>query len=215
MRQPLALSICFALATPLGAHPHIFVDTGIEVIVNEAGRATHLRITWAYDEFYSLLVTEERGLDPDYDGVLTEDEIASLNGFDMQWIEGFNGDTVALSDGEELPLSKPEEVSTRFLEGRIVTRHLRAIEGALPEADGLVIKPYDATYYTDYQVVSTRVTGSEDCRTRVKMPDITEDLRALQADLGTLDAQTDPSDVGLPDIGAALASEVRVTCERS
>ena len=82
----------------------------------------------------------------------------------------------------------------------------------MPDADGLVIKPYDATYYTAYEVVSTRVTGSEDCRTRVKMPDITEDLRALQADLGTLDAQTDPSDVGLPEIGPALASEVRVTC---
>jgi len=84
MKYPLASLLCLALATPLGAHPHIFVDTKLEVLVDAEGRLTHLRITWAYDEFYSLLVTEDRGLDPDYDGVLTDAEIASLNGFDMQ-----------------------------------------------------------------------------------------------------------------------------------
>ena len=71
MKYPLVTAALLACATPLGAHPHIFVDTGFEVILDAEGRLTHLRITWAYDEFYSLLVTEDRGLDPDYDGVLT------------------------------------------------------------------------------------------------------------------------------------------------
>lgn len=215
MRLPFALSTCLALATPLGAHPHIFVDTGIEVIVDDAGRATHLRITWAYDEFYSLLVTEDRGLDPDYDGELTPAEVEALNGFDMQWIEGFNGDTVVLAGGADLPLSGPSEVETSFVERRIITRHSRAIEGALPKADGLTVKPYDPTYYTAYEVTSVTVTGASECRARVKMPNMTADLRALQADLGALDAQTDPGDVGLPEIGAALANEVIVSCAGS
>ncbi|MEX3316377.1 DUF1007 family protein [Sulfitobacter sp. PS-8MA] len=216
MKHALASLFCLSFAAPLGAHPHIFVDTGLEVIVDAEGRLTHLRITWAYDEFYSLLVTEDRGLDPDYDGVLTKAEIAALNGFDMQWIEGFNGDTVLLKAGAELPLSAPQEVETKFTEGRIVTTHLRAVEGAQPEASGLVIKPYDPTYYTAYEVVGkVTVTGNDACRARVKMPDMTADLRALQADLSKLDAQTDPSDVGLPNLGAALANEVVVTCESS
>ena len=128
MKYPLVTAALLACATPLGAHPHIFVDTGFEVIVDAEGRLTHLRITWAYDEFYSLLVTEDRGLDPDYDGVLTEAEVASLNGFDMRWIEGFNGDTVLLDGSEEVALSGPQEVATTFSEGRIITSHLRAVE---------------------------------------------------------------------------------------
>jgi hypothetical protein len=59
------------------------------------------------------------------------------------------------------------------------------------------------------------VTGNDACRALVKMPDMTADLRALQADLGTLDDQTNPEDVGLPEIGEALANDVVVTCESS
>ena len=216
MKYPLVTAALLACATPLGAHPHIFVDTGLEVIVDAEGRLTHLRITWAYDEFYSLLVTEDRGLDPDYDGVLTEAEVASLNGFDMQWIEGFNGDTVLLNGTEEIALSGPQEVTTTFSEGRIITTHLRAVEGDAPDANGLVIKPYDPTYYTAYEVASkVGIEGSDSCRARVKMPDMSADLRALQADLSALDANTDPGDVGLPEIGEALANEVVITCAAS
>ena len=216
MKYPLVTAAVIACATPLGAHPHIFVDTGFEVIVDAKGRLSHLRITWAYDEFYSLLVTEDRGLDPDYDGVLTQAEVASLNGFDMQWIEGFNGDTVLLEGGEEVALSGPQDVETRFAEGRIITSHLRAVEDPAPAADGLVIKPYDPTYYTAYEVTQkVTIQGSETCRARVKMPDMNADLRALQQDLSTLDANTDPSDVGLPEIGEALANEVVITCDAS
>ena len=216
MKYPLVTAALLACATPLGAHPHIFVDTGFEVIVDAEGRLTHLRITWAYDEFYSLLVTEDRGLDPDYDGVLTEAEVASLNGFDMRWIEGVNGDTVLLNGGEEIALSGPQEVATTFSEGRIITSHLRAVEGDAPDANGLVIKPYDPTYYTAYEVTQkVTVQGDDACRARVKMPEMNADLRELQQDLSALDANTDPNDVGLPEIGEALANEVVITCDAS
>jgi len=216
MKYPLVIAAVIACATPLGAHPHIFVDTGFEVIVDAEGRLTHLRITWAYDEFYSLLVTEDRGLDPDYDGVLTEAEVASLNGFDMRWVEGFNGDTVLLNGGEEIALSGPQEVATTFSEGRIITSHLRAVEGDAPDANGLVIKPYDPTYYTAYEVTQkVTVQGDDACRARVKMPEMNADLRELQQDLSALDANTDPNDVGLPEIGEALANEVVITCDAS
>tara|TARA_R100000655_G_scaffold105541_2_gene153865 strand:- start:48 stop:698 length:651 start_codon:yes stop_codon:yes gene_type:complete len=216
MKYPLVTAALLACATPLGAHPHIFVDTGFEVILDAEGRLTHLRITWAYDEFYSLLVTEDRGLDPDYDGVLTEAEVASLNGFDMRWVEGFNGDTVLLNGGEEIALSGPQEVATTFSEGRIITSHLRAVEGDAPDANGLVIKPYDPTYYTAYEVTQkVTVQGDDACRARVKMPEMNADLRELQQDLSALDANTDPNDVGLPEIGEALANEVVITCDAS
>ena len=53
-----------------------------------------MRVTWAYDEFYSLLVLEDMRLDQDADGVLTEAEEQFLSGFDAQWVEGYNGDLV-------------------------------------------------------------------------------------------------------------------------
>ena len=41
--------------------PHVFIDTGLDFIVDEAGQLTHVRVTWSYDALYSLLVLEDFG----------------------------------------------------------------------------------------------------------------------------------------------------------
>tara|TARA_R110002049_G_scaffold44333_5_gene130087 strand:- start:140077 stop:140727 length:651 start_codon:yes stop_codon:yes gene_type:complete len=213
MKRFAAPLLCLLVAAPLGAHPHIFVETGIDAIVDDIGHLTHVRVTWVYDEFYSLLITEDRALDPDYDGVLTPEELAQLNGFDMQWVDGFNGDLVVTDGARDVPLSGPQDIITRFSEGRITTVHTRAVTGSPQLADGVVIKPYDPTYYTAYEVNRpVKITGNDGCRGRVKMPDMTAGLKAVQEQLSTLDMESDPEDVGLPDIGAALANEVILSC---
>ena len=72
------LPALFAILLPLGAqaHPHIFVDTALALVTNAAGRPAGVEVTWRYDEFYSLLIFEDMGLDGDYDGTLTEAELA-------------------------------------------------------------------------------------------------------------------------------------------
>jgi len=67
--------------------------------VDDRNRLTHVQITWEYDEFFSLLMTEDLGVDADYDGVLTEADLELLAGFDMNWIEGYNGDLVGEQSG--------------------------------------------------------------------------------------------------------------------
>jgi ABC-type uncharacterized transport system substrate-binding protein len=214
MKHIAAVLLACLAPLPLAAHPHVFVDTGLRAIFDDSGRLTHVDITWRYDEFYSLLITEDMGLDDDYDGQLTEAEITQLTGFDMQWIEGFNGDLAVSQDGRVLPLSGPTDFTATFDEGRITTTHRRAV---LAPVDGraapIVIKPFDETYYTAYEITSkVEVEGAENCRARVRMPDMTADLSALQAELAELDANMDPQDVGLPNLGEALAAEATVTC---
>ena len=82
-----------------GAHPHIFVDTGIVVELQADGTIGAVQVTWAYDDFYSLLVLQDMGLDDDADGTLTEAETARIQGWDLQWIEGYNGDLVMTGPG--------------------------------------------------------------------------------------------------------------------
>jgi len=143
------LSLC---AAPVGAHPHIFINAGLVTVVDAQNRLTHVQVTWEYDELYSLLITEDMEIDSDYDGVLTEQDMAKLTGFDMQWIEGFNGDLEGMLEGAQLVLSQPMQPTAAFADGKITTTHLRAIEGA-PVLEGpLVWRPYDLTYYTAYDV---------------------------------------------------------------
>ena len=213
MLRLFAPLLCSALATSLAAHPHVFIDTGFELIVDDSGQLTHVRTTWEYDELYSLLITEDMSLDPDGDGTLTADEIGKLNGFDMQWIEGFNGDLVIANGDKGVPLSGPTEVSTKFEAGRIITTHLRTLEAPIPAGETAIIKAYDPTYYTAYEVTRpVTLIGESTCDITQTAPDVNAGVVALQQELSMLDPDMNPSDAGLPEIGAQMATTVSITC---
>ena len=218
MMRMIFVLVTLLFPLPAVGHPHIFVDTGLRAIFDNAGRLTHVEVTWRYDAFYSLLITEDMGLDSDYDGALTETEAAQLTGFDMQWIDGFNGDLVLLQAGRPLALSGPKDPTARLEDGQIVTTHRRAVVKPPIARDApLSFKAFDPTYYTAYELnLPVEDLADVGCRARVKMPVMNAELSNLQAELSALDAQTDPEDVGLPpNIGEALAAEMVITCAAS
>ena len=73
-RQAGAVALAFCAASPALAHPHIFIDTTIEVLLDDQNRAIAVRIGWTYDSLYSLSIIADRGLDADWDGALTDAE---------------------------------------------------------------------------------------------------------------------------------------------
>ncbi len=212
----LLQAILFAsfTATSLSAHPHVFIDTGFELIVDGDGRLTHVRVIWEYDELYSLLITEDLGLDGDGDGALTSAGIAQLRGFDMHWVEGFNGDLVIETGERRVALSGPQSFTASFADGRVTSTHLRAFDQPVMPGEVATLRPYDATYYTAYDVTRpVMVTGGGSCKIDVIVPEMNSGLIELQEQLAGLDAETDPKDAGLPEIGAQLANSVIVTCD--
>ncbi|MEX0285037.1 MAG: DUF1007 family protein [Paracoccaceae bacterium] len=209
----LATVITCCLPIPAVAHPHVFIDTGLEFIVDDTGQLTHVSVTWAYDEFYSLLILEDMRLDQDADGVLTEDEQKYLSGFDAQWVEGYNGDLVVFADGEPVALSGPLDAKATTEDGRIVTTHRRAVEGGAVPASALTAKAFDETFYIAYEVIRpVTVSGPASCDiTRVE-PDIDGQLAQMQAFLLTLDADYDLEENDIPLVGENFATEIFVSC---
>jgi ABC-type uncharacterized transport system substrate-binding protein len=210
MRHALALLACLA-PLPAAAHPHVFIGTGLTLVLDDRNRLTAIRVSWAYDELYSLLTIEDRGLDPDLDGVLTPEELASLNGFDMAWIEGFPGDTYAMANGAPLTLGPPTGYTTTVEEGRIVTTHTRTVAEA-PDAATVAIKAYDPTFFTAYEVSrGVTVEGGAGCAAEV----IPADLDAAYTMLEELlygPRSTEYGEDSFPEVGEAFADEVRLTC---
>lgn len=190
------------------SHPHIFVDTALKLIVSDSGQLEAVEITWAYDEFYSLLIFEDRGLDGDYDGALTAQELAKLRGFDMAWVEGFQGDTYLTRAGEALELGAPEHLATEVADGRITTRHRRVL--AEPQAaDGVVIKAYDPGYYTAYTMTGgLEVSGG--CQASVTPPDLDAAYTKVEELLYAMPA--DQAEDAYPEVGEAFADTVRLSC---
>lgn len=198
-------------AGPALSHPHVFIDAGVEVIFDAEGRAEALRIEWAYDELFSLVVIEEQGLDADMDGVLTEAENAVIHGFDMEWDADFPGDTYALSGETPLALSRPAEFSARYEGGRLISTHLRRFETPVALTAPLVVQVYDPGFYTSYVIAkATTLTGRppEGCEAVIYEPD----RAAADAILAQALEEYAGEDAEFPAIGAAYAEEVRITC---
>lgn len=211
--RTLAAALALA-AGPAAAHPHIFIDTELEVIFDPAGQATHVRVTWIYDDFYSLLMIEDRGLDPDGDGQLTPGELDALQGFDMAWDADFAGDTHVLAGDAAVGLGRPTDWTAAYVDGRIVSTHLRALDRPVTAAAvPLIVQVYDPGYYSAYYIAGQpRLTGAPPgCSAQVFEPDRDAADAILQAAVDELAGSAD-IEMEFPAVGAAYAEEARITC---
>lgn len=216
MKQWIA-ALAMVLPGAAGAHPHVFVETGFEVIFDQAGMIEAVRVSWRYDELTSLFIAEERGVDGDYDGEATSAELEALEGFDMDWPEGYEGDTHVTVDGVKVPLGPPEEITAGYAGGFISSTHLRRLaEPADPEAV-VVISPYDETYYSAYEVTSdTVLSGREGCEAELWVPDYDAAAEQLQAALDEVQGAAEAQgldEAEFPPVGDMFAQEVRVACD--
>ncbi len=208
-----ALSVLVLAAGPAGAHPHVWVDTGVEVILNDRNEATGVRISWTYDDLYSLYIVGDMGLDPDWDGKLTAKEEARLAGFDMKWDPGFAGDTYALFNWAPLELSRPSDWTASYGGGKITSTHLRTFAAPVPVgADPLIVQAYDPGYYVAYSIpLDPIVTGGTGCTAQTFVPDLGEAEQKLMDALSEYTPDVD-LEAEFPAVGANFAEEVRVTC---
>ncbi len=204
------------LSAPLSAaaHPHIFVDTTVEVIFDEQGRVAAVRIGWVYDEFISLSIIESQDLDPDYDGVLTPEARVALSGFDMDWDADYAGDTYLTLGGVPLALARPSDWTADYADDKVSSTHIRRLEKPVDVADApLVIQSYDPGFYTAYTVIGTpALTGRDDCAAEMFSPDTDAADQALLSALAQLPTTAD-AEIAYPEVGATYAQEIRISCD--
>ncbi|GHC44440.1 DUF1007 family protein [Neogemmobacter tilapiae] len=214
MRLPVLALAMAAVPLPLLAHPHVFIDSGVEVIFDDQGRATALRISWTYDSFYSLTLIAERGLDPDADGLLDPAEKAALAGFDMNWDAGFPGDTYALLGNQPLTLSGPSDWTADYHSEKLISTHRRDFAAPIPISDlPLVVQVYDPGYYTAYQITAATIltNAPPGCSAKIYEPDPAKADQALIDALAEY-APGDDVEIDFPAVGANFADETRLTC---
>jgi ABC-type uncharacterized transport system substrate-binding protein len=207
LSNALLIAICPCLPSlPVGAHPHVFVDTTLQVKISAESQLEGVEISWTYDDFYSLLLIADEGLDPDGDGRLSDTEMARLDGFDMQWIDGFQGDTFATLNGSAVILGPPQPLGTSVENGLVTTRHFRAASGP---ADGLVIKAFDPTFYTAYSLVGP-VTVEGPCTINFEPADLDAAYTLVEELLYAIPAAQ--AEAEYPEVGEAFADSVTLAC---
>ena len=210
MRLPLSLIALIGLPTSLASHPHVFVAASVHVVFNEAGDvAVHL--DWQYDDFFSLLVTSDLGLDMDGDLVLTAEEQALLETEIAAWPPDYAGDLEVMQGGIVLPLGEKFDHSMVYEEGIFTERHARPVEGVSGDAP-IQIRVYDPTFYTAYDLTGpVTVEGRDDCTVEIIRADLDAAYALAESLLGGPVDEQGPDDY-FPAIGDAFADTIQITC---
>ncbi len=152
----LAGALAAGLAGPALAHPHVFIDTTVTAILDAEGQLIGVRLRWDYDALVSMVVAEDKNADADMDSTISATEALVLKGFDMTWVEGFDGDTTLFQDETALPLVPgPQDWVTGWVAddngGHLWSEHTRLLAAPVdPGAGPVRVVVYDVSDYTAY-----------------------------------------------------------------
>ena len=195
------------------AHPHIFIDAGIGLIYDEAGSLVEVAVTWRYDELYSLLILQDYGLDPDFDGRLTEAERAETLGFDLNWGAGFEGGLEIWADGAAVALGTPVADQLELLEsGQLETVHRRPVLTAVPASGAVMTSIYDPAFYIAFEMIlPTSFVGRSGCEGVLLRADLDAAYARLDEELAAIGGAVAAED-NFPAVGAIFADRVEVQC---
>ena len=201
------------VCSPALSHPHQFMEGGLSFVMDGGTQLTHVEVTWVFDQFYSLFVISDEGMDADGDLQLTSAEGKRLATLYSQWMEGFDGDSYVRLDGETLWLSGPQDADMVLAEhGRMVMTFRRALEAPIEVAGQQIeAQTYDPTFYIQYFVTEpvNVIDGASSCSTEHRPLELNGGLVELQQNLLDFDIYSTPA---IPDVGRQFADTLVLTC---
>lgn len=193
------------------AHPHVWIDVGLSMAFDSAGRATSLEIVWRLDELYSQ--TAIAGLDRNGDGLYTPAELQPLIQDGMQNLDAWFYFTDIRADGARLPTGPARDYRAHMDGDRLVyTFTLPLDTPTRPGPDGLRLRAFDPSLYIGLELEKTDpvrlVNAPDSCSYRITPAPGFEE--ALLLGESTFDQEVEPGTDGL---GGRFAETVIVTCD--
>ena len=117
-----------AAALPTQAHPHVFVDGGVDFVVRDGKILEAVKVTWLYDPFETLYILSSYELSLNDQGDLSEGDRQTLVTHRSQWPSDFDGSTHLTRDGEVVPLSRPIGFAAALVNGQLQVTFTRVLE---------------------------------------------------------------------------------------
>lgn len=210
-RIAAALIPLLLLAPPAVAHPHVFVDWEAAFGLDDDGRVSEVGVTWVFDEFYSMLLMIEMGMDP---GVpATDADMTRIAALHAEWTQDFGGDGLATADGAPLPLGPARDVVADLRDGQIRIAFRRPLEIPVdPHAAEVGLEVFDPLFFVAYTLIGEPIVdgdGSAACAAALRPFEPTDDILALQGTLFELGPDETPEN---PMIGRVFADKAVLTC---
>lgn len=105
-------------AAPAFAHPHVFVESNVEIVGNDAGEFTALRNVWRMDELFSSSVVVD--FDGNANGVLDPEELDAVGETIRASIAEWGYYTFAELGTRDVKFTDPDKVHALFENGQLI-----------------------------------------------------------------------------------------------
>lgn len=217
LRRPLrciaAVALGLLLSTaPARAHPHVFVDGGVDFVLGEGNMLEALKVTWLYDAFETLYILSSYDMSLNADGDLDEADRLRLARLRGDWPSDFEGSAHLTRGGERIALGWPMGLDVRLVDGRLKVTFTRRL--AVPVNLSLApveVAFYEATYFYAFKVTNSPrlVGGTGGCDADLVPFDPDAQDTALQAALAKLGREETPD---IEEVGALFADRIAVQC---
>ena len=206
--------VVLALAvSPALAHPHVFVDGGIDFVFGPGKVLQAVEVTWLYDSFETLYMLSAEGMSLNAAGGLDEADRLELERLLSDWPADFDGSAHPRVAGEAIALSWPEGLQVKMIDGRLEMAFTRQVlEPFSLAGQQMEVDFYESTYFFDFTLANTPVLHgpAEGCSTEVIPfdPDSNdEELLEVLAKLGREETS------GLENVGAFFADRIVLQCD--
>lgn len=199
-------------STMAQAHPHIFVSTEVTVIF-EDGVPAAVDLAWIYDDYFSLLITSDLGLDLDGDMQLTAEEEQILAASVTEWPADFQGDLEVSQGGDIIQLAPRTNHTMVFEDGIVREMHRRPIPALNDPTAPITIRAYDPFYYVAYDLVgAVQIEGRDNCEALITPANLDAAYTLVEELLYGRPAADVGADEQFPEVGVAFADTIEVTC---
>ena len=168
----LALLASFAFATPVLAHPHVWVTIHAELVYAPDGRVTGVRHAWSFDDMFSAFATQ--GLESKEKGKFTREELAPLAKVNVESLKEFGYFTIATADGKKAALDEPLPEYWLDYKDEVLTLNFTLPFKTPVKAKELKIDVYDPTIFVDFAFAKENpvklVGAPAGCKLAVELP---------------------------------------------
>lgn len=173
------------LNAPALAHPHIFAEASLEVVVAADATLESLRHVWRFDDLFSSTVLLE--FDANSDLVLSHEELEAVASVIHESLGEFDYFQFVSADDKSVEMRAPDRIVALFDDHQLTILFESGPASPLPLQGKLEFGVYDPTFYTAidfYQDENLTVLNlPETCTTQVVRPDPDEAIAMNQQSL--------------------------------
>ena len=204
----LAAAVCLPVVAH--AHPHVFAEAHLDVVVDAQGHVSVLKHGWRFDDLFSSTVLVE--FDKNLDLKLDDEELQAVAETVKASLAEYGYFQLVKTGGKAVEMQAPATMMATFDGQQLVILFESQPTAPIPLAGKSEFGVYDPTFYTAIDYADDRQMAVQGlpatCTNKVVRPDPDEAIAQNQATL-TEDFFNDP---GGNDLGSIFATRLEIDC---